>query len=184
MGELFIDYLERHGQPDEYDFEELQEKYLLLDWLACQLCFQRPTRAKQLCIYGVPNTQRTLLFHLLSPVLRIHFTSSPGDDLNVANKNYDLCVFEEYQEQYSRIFHKKGNPPIVMISNNLPASTNGRDQRPFRARYIRIRFSSKIHDLDEARIIATLRGCITRRVCYSPSAFFSFDVRQSERPFA
>lgn len=55
-----------------------------------------------------------------------------------------------------------------MISNNLPASTNGRDQRPFRARYIRIRFSSKKHDLDEARIIATLWGCITRRVRYSP----------------
>lgn len=69
LGELFIDYLERHGQPDEYDFEELQEKSLLLDWLACQLCFQRPTRAKQLCIYGVPNTQKTLLFHLLPPVL-------------------------------------------------------------------------------------------------------------------
>lgn len=47
LGELFIDYLERHDQPDEYDFEELQEKYLLLDWLVCQLCFQSPNVVRQ-----------------------------------------------------------------------------------------------------------------------------------------
>lgn len=36
-----------------------------------------------------------------------------------------------------------------------------------------MRISSNIHDLDEGRIIATLWGCIRRRVCNSTFAFFS-----------
>lgn len=60
-----------------------------------------------------------------------------------------------------------------MVANNLPASTNGIDQGSFRGRYIRLRFSSKIPDLDEGRLIATLWGCIRRRVCNSPFALFS-----------
>lgn len=80
LGERFIEYFERHGQPEEYEIEELEEKYLLLDWIACQLSFHRPIKTKQLFIYGVPNMQKTALFHILSRVLRIYFTSSRGDD--------------------------------------------------------------------------------------------------------
>lgn len=172
LGERFIDYFERHGQPEEYEIEELEEKYLLLDWIACQLSFHRPIKTKQLFIYGVPNMQKTALFHILSRVLRIYFTSSRGDDLTGAHNDYDLWVFDESHEpKDSRGFHKKANVPIVMIANKLQVSM--RDQEPFRARYIRMRISSNIHDLDEGRIIARLWGCIRRRVCNSPFAFFS-----------
>lgn len=156
LGERFIDYFERHGQPEEYEIEELEEKYLLLDWIACQLSFHRPIKTKQLFIYGVPNMQKTALFHILSRVLRIYFTSSRGDDLTGAHNYYDLWVFDESHEpKDSRGFHKKANVPIVMIANKLQVSM--RDQEPFRARYIRMRISSNIHDLDEGRIIARLR---------------------------
>ena len=172
LGERFIDYFERHGQPEEYEIEELEDKYLLLDWIACQLSFHRPIKTKQLLIYGVPNMQKTALFHILSRVLRIYFTSSRGDDLTGAHNYYDLWVFDESHEpKDSRGFHKKANVPIVMIANKLQVSM--RDQEPFRARYIRMRISSNIHDLDEGRIIARLWGCIRRRVCNSPIAFFS-----------
>ena len=69
IGEIFFSSMEKHGQPKEYEIEELQEKYLLLDWIACQICFQRPIKTKQLFIYGKPCTQKTLFFHLLTKVL-------------------------------------------------------------------------------------------------------------------
>lgn len=55
-----------------------------------------------------------------------------------------------------------------MVATSLEASADGIDQNPFRSRFIRLRFSSPIPDLDEGRLIATLWGCIRRRVCYSP----------------
>ena len=174
FGEIFLYYFERHGQREEYEFEELEEIYLLLDWIACQLSFHRPIKTKQLFIYGVPNMRRTALFHILSRVLRIriYFASSRGDDLTGAHNYYDLWVFDSSHEpKDERVFHKKANVPIVMIANKLQASM--RDQGPFRARYIRMRISSNIHDLDEGRIFAKLWGCIRRRVRNSPFAFFS-----------
>jgi hypothetical protein len=99
-------------QPEEYEIEELEEKYLLLDWIACQLSFHRPIKTKQLFIYGVPNMQKTALFHILSRVLRIYFTSSRGDDLTGAHNSYDLWAFDESHEpKDSRGFHKKANVP-------------------------------------------------------------------------
>lgn len=52
-----LDYFERHGKrkPEEYEIEEIEDKYLLLDLIACQLSFHRPIKTKQLFIYGVPN---------------------------------------------------------------------------------------------------------------------------------
>ncbi|KAL6513791.1 hypothetical protein OROMI_034518 [Orobanche minor] len=182
LGERFLSYLDRQGQPAEYEFEELQERYLLLDWLASCLCFHRPIMAKQLFLYGVPKSQRRLLFYLLSPVLRILFTTSSRveEALSEGNPHFDLCVLEEYPDQSlivfegsPPIFHKKGNLPIVVLATSLEASADGINPNPFRSRFIRLRFSSQIPDLDEGRLIATLWGCVRRRVSYSPYAFFS-----------
>jgi len=60
-----------------------------------------------------------------------------------------------------------------VVATSLEASADGIDPNPFRSRFIRLRFSSQIPDLDEGRLIATLWGCVRRRVCYSPYAFFS-----------
>lgn len=32
LGERFLSYLHRQGQPAEYELEELPERYLMLDW--------------------------------------------------------------------------------------------------------------------------------------------------------
>jgi len=49
-----LNYVTEHGFPKEYDIEDLQEKYLLLDWIACNLCFERPIKTKQLFIIWGP----------------------------------------------------------------------------------------------------------------------------------
>lgn len=118
--------------------------------------------------------------------------------LNERNQHFDLCVLEEYPDQSFTffesspriLFHKKGNPPLVVVAASLEASADGIDPNPFRSRFIRLRFSSQIPDLDEGRLIATLWGCVRRRVCYSPYAFFSttpndlcLDYRDSEGYF-
>lgn len=138
---------------------------------------------KQLFLYGVPKAQRRLLFYLLSPVLRILFiTSSRVEEaLFERNPHFDLCVLEEYSDQSFTffesspriLFYIKGNPPLVVVAASLETSADGIDPNPFRSRFIRLRFSSQIPDLDEGRLIATLWGCVRRRVCYSPYAFFS-----------
>lgn len=56
FGEGTEQYLKEDGYPKEYHIEEIK-KYLLLDWIACQCCFQRPIKTKQLFLYGQPSTQ-------------------------------------------------------------------------------------------------------------------------------
>lgn len=94
-----IDYLEEKGNPKEYDVEEIREKYLVIDWIACQLCFRRPLKTKQLFIYGEPSTQKTLLLHYLAKVLKIYFASSRTNDFAGANDYYDLWTFDEFHER-------------------------------------------------------------------------------------
>ena len=91
-------YLKEHGDPAEYDIEDLEEKYLLLDWVACQLCFKRSIKTKQLFLYGEPSTQKALIFHFLSRVLRIYFANSRGNDFARADNYYDLWVFDDFHE--------------------------------------------------------------------------------------
>lgn len=55
-----------------------------------------------------------------------------------------------------------------MITNRLPYSAE--NHGPFRARFFRLLFSSNIPNLSEARIVATLWGCMMRRICQSPYA--------------
>ena len=96
--ERIVTYLSNKGEPKEYDVEELKEKYLVIDWIASQICFRRPIKTKQLFIYGEPSTQKTLLFNLLSKVLRIYFASARRNDFTGANDYYDLWAFDEFHE--------------------------------------------------------------------------------------
>jgi hypothetical protein len=96
--ERIVSYLIKRGEPNEYDVEELKEKYLVIDWIACQICFKRPIKTKQLFIYGEPSTQKTLLFHFLAKVLRIYFASARRNDFTGANDYYDLWAFDEFHE--------------------------------------------------------------------------------------
>lgn len=57
----FIKYLSDRGQPAEYTIQYLKEKDYLLDWIAVNVLFHRPIKTKQLRIYGVPSTQKTLI---------------------------------------------------------------------------------------------------------------------------
>lgn len=94
-----IDYLKEKGNPKEYDVEEIREKYLVIDWIACQLCFRRPLKTKQLFIYGEPSTQKTLLLNYLAKVIKVYFASSRRNDFAGANDYYDLWAFDEFHEQ-------------------------------------------------------------------------------------
>ena len=96
--ERIIQYLEKKGEVKEYDVEELREKYLVIDWIACQLCFKRPIKTKQLFIYGEPSTQKTLLLHFLAKVLKVYFASARRNDFAGANDYYDLWTFDEFHE--------------------------------------------------------------------------------------
>lgn len=64
--------MEEKGWPEEYEFEEIKEKYVAIDWIAAQFLGQRPIKTKELFIIGEPCTQKTLLFHLLSKVVKIY----------------------------------------------------------------------------------------------------------------
>ncbi|KAK9083552.1 hypothetical protein Scep_030023 [Stephania cephalantha] len=96
--ERILSYFEKKGEPREYDVEELKEKYLVIDWIACQLCFKRPIKTKQLFIYGEPSTQKTLLINLLSKVLKTYFASARKNDFAGAHDYYDLWAFDEFHE--------------------------------------------------------------------------------------
>lgn len=88
--ELIIDYLADKPDVTEYPIEKLKEKYLLIDWLACQLLFRRPVKTKQLFIYGEPSTQKTLMLHLIAKVVRVYYASSRRNDYVGANDYFDL----------------------------------------------------------------------------------------------
>lgn len=91
-------YLFEHGEPLEYTIEELKDKYVILDWIACQLCFKRPVKTKQLFIYGEPSTQKTLIFSMLAKALNVYFASSRKNDFSGAHNYYDIWVFDEFHE--------------------------------------------------------------------------------------
>ena len=67
-------------------------------------------------------------------------------------------------EKYSRVFRKNKNVPIIIISNSI--TPKARRYGPFQASFMRLKFVTSICDLDlsEDRLIATLRGCILRRL--------------------
>jgi hypothetical protein len=195
IGTKIVDFLELHKSPSEYTPEYLKEKYVLLDWIACQLVFRRPIKSKQLYIYGEPSVQKTLIFSMLAKVVRIYFASSRKGDFSGADNLYDLWLFDEFHEQeestfgaatdtgtafantllkvldgqecrldskYARVFTKKCNVPIVMIGNTLPKGLKSKGA--LQERFMRLRFANVMENLDEARLVATLWGCIQRRL--------------------
>lgn len=64
--------------------------------------------------------------------------------------------------KYSQIFTKKKNIPIVIISNEIVP--RARSYGAFQARFFRLKFVTRLFGLDESRLIATLKGCILRRL--------------------
>lgn len=61
-----------------------------------------------------------------------------------------------------------------MIANKLPSST--RYHGPLRARFIRVPFSSRITEIEEERLIATLWGCVQRRAIQAYAGFYPTPV--------
>ena len=57
---------------------------------------------------------------------------------------------------------KKRNVAVVTIMNYPPRSI--REKGPFNERFMRLKFMNKMEDLKEERVIATLYGCIMRRL--------------------
>lgn len=98
VGERLVEYLGNKKWPTEYSPEQIKEKYVLIDWVACQLCFRRPIKTKQLFIYGEPSTQKTLIINYLAKVLRVYFVSARRNDFAGADDYYDMWVFDEFNE--------------------------------------------------------------------------------------
>lgn len=71
---------------------------MLLDWIACQLIFGRPIKTKQLFLFGLPSTQKSLIINFISKALRVYFASSRRNDFADADNFYDLWVFDEFHE--------------------------------------------------------------------------------------
>jgi hypothetical protein len=51
-------------------------------------------KTRQLLLYGLSNTQKTLLFRLLSPVLERFYASSRVDDYSGAHDFYDIWLYD------------------------------------------------------------------------------------------
>ncbi|RZS17409.1 hypothetical protein BHM03_00049548, partial [Ensete ventricosum] len=64
--------------------------------------------------------------------------------------------------KYGRVFLNKRNVPVITITNKPPRSI--RIKGPFHERFIRLRFKSVVKRLQKNRVIATLYGCIMRRL--------------------
>ena len=64
--------------------------------------------------------------------------------------------------KYGRIFYKKNNVPVITIMNSPPLSIRVRG--PFHEQFMRLRFNSNIPKLQSERLIATLYGCMLRRL--------------------
>lgn len=96
--ERILNYVRERDFLEEYHIEQLEEKSLFLDWVACQMVFQRPIKTKQLFIYGPPSSQKTLIVYMISKVIRTYFGSARRNDFAGVNSFYDLWVYDEFHE--------------------------------------------------------------------------------------
>ena len=64
--------------------------------------------------------------------------------------------------KYGRMLHIKNNVTVVTITNNPPVSL--RTRGPLNERFMRLRFKTRIQQLKAERVIATLWGCMQRRL--------------------
>ncbi|KAM7460163.1 hypothetical protein LguiA_035899 [Lonicera macranthoides] len=91
------------------------------------------------------------------------------DDLS---ENCDLCALEEedwldpngtISRQWLRILDgQERKKPDIFLYNEIPAGV--REAGPPQSRFIRFLFYTRVYDLDESRIVATLLGCMIRRI--------------------
>lgn len=87
---------------------------------------------------------------------------SRGDIREHSSQNRMLDGQEcRLDSKYSRVFTKKVNVPIIMVANSLPKCLC--QKGPFPERFMRMKFTTNIKNLEEERIIATNRGCMRRR---------------------
>lgn len=70
--------------------------------------------------------------------------------------------------KYSRVVKKKRNVPLILLANELPRSIM--DKRTFGERFLRERAFTNMEDMREEIIIATLYGCMERRIKQSQYA--------------
>lgn len=190
-------YLERMGNPEEYSLHELKEKYFLLDWIACNIIFDRPIKTKQLFITRKYSTQETLILNMLSRVLKTYFASARRNDFSGAHDYYDLWVFDEFHDpdsvvgateqgttfantilkvldgQETRLDLKYSR--VFTKRNNVPIvmianniPASAEKPGPMQARLLRLPFTTSIKNIKEERVIATLWECIERRIKQSP----------------
>ena len=68
--------------------------------------------------------------------------------------------------KYGEVLNKTRNVPIVLIANQIPSKM--RSFGPMQERVMRLRFNSRIANIDEERLILTLKGCIERRIKKRP----------------
>ena len=64
--------------------------------------------------------------------------------------------------KYGEVLNKTRNVPIVLITNQIPSKM--RSYGPMQERVMRLRFNSRIANINEERLILTLKGCIERRI--------------------
>ena len=180
--ERMIDYLSDKGWPKEYNPEELNEKFLLLDWIAFNLLANRPPRTRQLFLYGGPDTQKTLFLNVVSKVLNVFATVHKELARVEVEDNWDLILVDKVDFEDWRIFpdkrsqlltlldgpqpHYSGrrqkNVPIILIGRSIPDFLLS-ESCACGEKVIPLKFFSQLENLSEERIIATLWSAFLMR---------------------
>lgn len=155
------------------ELKEKKRRTPLLDWISCQLCYQRPIKTKQLFLYGPTNTK---IFSFTFFPRQLGFASSGQTDFTGAHDHSDLWLFDDFDQteaesgapaptelsssaksllkilsgkecrlfsKDARIFHKKRNVPVVLIANQLPLPRSINIPE----RFILMHFQQHIHEL-------------------------------------
>lgn len=111
--------------------------------------------------------QKRLFVRAISRALDVSRGFGSFDGLS---ENFDLCALEEedwldpngtISRQWLRILDgQERNKPTIFLE--IPAGL--REAGPSQSRFIRFLFYTRVYDLDESRIVATLLGCMIRRI--------------------
>lgn len=158
LGERFSDYLLLHGEPWEYSAKELGDLSYLFDWIALWLVFGCPKGGINIYMYVLPQDIKYIFSELLSRIFRVFFiTNSKKGELEALiamslHDNIELIIMDgdHMNEVEGLLYNLNSIPPIIVLT---------KDEK----------MNSEIMLLDEQRVIASLWGCIRRKVgSYSP----------------
>ncbi|KAM7460551.1 hypothetical protein LguiB_036093 [Lonicera macranthoides] len=114
-----------------------------------------------------------LLFHLLSPALRLLFITKEtinrlGEIALSGRQTFEICILDidKIRKDPTWVYQLQGLPPIITMATGLDSIAYlCYGQSPFRWPYLRLPFSaSPMPALDEGCLIATQWGCPRRRV--------------------